>query len=215
MGSPKFLTQMQDNYKLMEAPPITETEDNDQNQIQKQEDKGCAQAFKDQAMRFCSPHTAVPEEWGEGKRMPLLYGPYGLSSFTYSILGLWILIFVRDNHVLGTPFYIDGTLLFVQGIVSYGCDVYTFGFSSIFKILDRCSALVQGIWWIAKLIYVSMSIAEYFVFIGFAMIAIVCKFKGEVSMRNLQWNQFLIWHSLWHFFVPIGLFIWAFLRNNN
>lgn len=179
-------------------------------------DSSCTQAFIKQATRFCSPHTAVPEEWAEGKRSPLLYGPYGLSSFTYTILGIYLIAAIPFNNmtVLGTPPIVDGSILIIQGIVSYGCDVYTFGFSSIFKIFDRCSALIQGLWWTLKLTYVPMTWFEYIIFIGSGIIGVVCKFRGEIAMRKLQWIPFLVWHSLWHLIVPLGLFVWAFIRND-
>ena len=180
-------------------------------------------AIAAQARRFCSPHTAVPKEWAEGGKYPLLYGPYGLSSFAYSVLGIWIMAaFAYDDlSVFGTPPIVDGLMLFVQGLVSYGCDVYTFGYSSVFKILDRGEALITMAWWTAKLFYlniapqcVSMNAAEIVVFLVTGVIAICCKVKGEMAMRKLDWTAFRVWHSLWHLSAPLGLFVWALMRKN-
>ena len=156
----------------------------------------------------------MPEEWAEGKKFPSLYGPYGLSSFSYTILGIWIVVAIRGTYTLGTPPAIDGTLLIIQGLVSYGCDVYTFGYSSVFKIMDRCEAVVVFLWWTAKIFYVRQQWYEYVIFIGTGVVAVAFKMKGEVAMRNLEWVQFTVFHALWHYTVPLGLFVWAFIRND-
>lgn len=166
-----------------------------------------------QLHRIFSLDTAVPKEWANGKKTPSLHGWYAVSSLNISLLGVWILITVPNiNILLGTPPMIDGTLTLIAGILSYFCDVVTFGYRSIFKILDRCCAMSMILLWSSKMFILELSLEERILLLITFFLGLACKTKGEIAMKKLQWESYLWWHSLWHFAGVLGLFIWISYR---
>mmetsp|Transcript_3069 Transcript_3069/g.7163 ORF Transcript_3069/g.7163 Transcript_3069/m.7163 type:complete len:179 (-) Transcript_3069:71-607(-) len=166
-----------------------------------------------QAKRTCSLKTAIPAPWAEGRRRPKFLGLYGLSSWCYSVLGVYIIIYrhAGQQSVFGPPqvCLVDGTLLLVQGCASFGCDVLTFGFASWWKPFDRILAILLGMWLAVKPILVVMSPAQILTYYGVGAAAVFCKLRSETALRGLHWGGFLAWHTYWHTVAPMGLLLWS------
>mmetsp|Transcript_11817 Transcript_11817/g.16363 ORF Transcript_11817/g.16363 Transcript_11817/m.16363 type:complete len:183 (-) Transcript_11817:115-663(-) len=165
-----------------------------------------------QIRRAFSTKTAVPEEWSEGKRMPSMWGPYGLSSWCISVLGLWILASKKGIQAFGQQFFIiDAILLMNQGVASWGADVLTFGFSSWWKPVDRIHAVCLFIWLALKPVLISMSLLQMLIYIVIGMVALACKYQSERSISKRCWQSFLFWHTAWHVVPPASLIVWAII----
>ena len=83
--------------------------------------------IRDRLTKTVSTETIIPASF---KPRPSRIGPYGFSSFSYSLLGFYVVVLPR----LWTGMYLEGCLVIFQGLASYMCDVYTFGVDSKWKV---------------------------------------------------------------------------------
>lgn len=93
--------------------------------------------LQQRAQLILSRRSAVPSNWRQCRFLPPSpLSVYSFSCFTYALLGLWSLFWFRTRPLFpGLQF--EATLLILQSVTSFGCDVYSFGETSIWKPIDR------------------------------------------------------------------------------
>jgi hypothetical protein len=148
---------------------------------------------------------------------------YRSSPFFYSLVGICVIVFYKrlreyDKTFTWIPF---GFALFLQGFISYMGDVYTWGMVSNWKNLDTIyAAFLTFVSGPIMIIRAFMGYANYptslpFLWGIFVIWAIVCKFMSTRVLRlNLNVDEYLLWHGLWHC-LPVyatAIILWLGIR---
>jgi hypothetical protein len=94
-----------------------------------------------------STKSVIPAKWRAQLARPASL--YGISSWSYTVLGLFVLAQARDcprslpgatSHAC-LPAELEALLVIVQGALSFMADVWNIGRPSLFHCLDRSSAV--------------------------------------------------------------------------
>ena len=181
-------------------------------------------AGRSRGARAGTPHNWLyPESCRHAIGEPVEYQPaswlpdvqqawwYQISSFAYCIVGT--ATFVRPEPLLACaphfPFCTMGFGIVVNGILSYMGDVYTWGVWSRWKAADIILATTNTL---LQFLLVAMGICGYAAFPPEApallalslAIALFCKARGTAAVARGDCARFLLYHSLWHYTLPLG-----------
>ena len=135
------------------------------------------------------------------------YKLYILSAFFYSFLGVLILTKFKDTIPnLKNILFIQGILLIIQSIFSYFADVKSNGKKSNWHIYDRLISIFNTIFIFSNILWLPyIDISIYIITLIGGLILLK---KSRQSRHNLKYNDYLIYHILWHLWFPLGILLW-------
>ena len=134
---------------------------------------------------------------------------FAASSFTYTLLGLVVLLnrAALDRHAAWFPWTVFGLSGVAQGFLSYMGDVAAIG--TDWGRADRMLAITHtGA--ITLLVGTCLAGTTFFprravVCLGVGLVlSLGCKAKGASALRARSLAQYVRWHGLWHLFLPLG-----------
>jgi len=149
-----------------------------------------------------------PPEWREHMRWW-----YRWSSFAYCVAGGLLVVRPVNRYAEpccgAFPFRSMGTLIFVNGLLSYMADTHTFGYPSAWRVADSYVAtfntLLQFILIVLQLVGpMSFPRDMVTVFTASLLIAVWCKRKAVAAFKRRDRDAYLVWHALWHVVLPAG-----------
>ena len=147
----------------------------------------------------------LPAHWP--KKLPLLYC---LSSWNYSIVGVYSL-YIYYNTMLYEGHFVDSLLLITQGYLSYLGDVHYFGVQHYSRVIDKLLAIAFTTRFITRFIaYFTGDIIETTIYTVTFSGGMYCYYNSNKSRENF--NDYVYWHTLWHFTFPLGLFVFIYLK---
>lgn len=157
---------------------------------------------------------SMPMEWCNSPRLGWV-SPYGISCFSYSVIGLLIFGFFNTTYVLSSypipiPILLHVFGLIFQGLFSFIGDVVYKKKKNIWHDIDRLCAMFNCIFLLANVFWVSMM--EKFIFLlGFINGVFIFK-KSRKYRKELNINKYAYYHTLWHLTFPFYLLIWIVYR---
>lgn len=158
--------------------------------------------------------SCIPKSWCKETYLPPAFlSVYGLSSWTFAALGIWI--FLRFDKPLFPGMFFEAALCILQSVTSFGCDVQSFGRASIWKPLDRLMASFFTLWQVLKFFWLGQTRRERLMWGMAISVALYCFYQAQAALRTRpkpDFRAFLRWHSLWHLSLPLGAAIWCELR---
>ena len=142
------------------------------------------------------------------------YTPYGLSSFTYAILGVLQLTVFAGNfdiepHV-PVPLPLEAACLVLQSLATLLADVVFMGEDSCWHALDRVAATLNVLlvlcnmaWisWLERLLYLVVVLSG----LSLLRCSRAARLAGDIP-------GVACWHGFWHLWFPCGLAMWLALR---
>ena len=151
----------------------------------------------------------VPFEWRGDPRLSL-FSVYGLSSFCYTLTGIWLawLLAHRPERKFWPLMHVEAGLWIWQGLISYMGDVVDLGIPSWSHPADRISVLLFG------------GCGCYYIFLncrgdygrllltclrGVGMAAFYAFGRGSQACREAKLDAYRCWHTLWHTIFPFGM----------
>jgi len=142
--------------------------------------------------------SAIPR--GLFRRKPSHFSVYGLSSWTYSVVGVSLFLYVGEEIHLFEPI-----LWFFQGILSWGNDVLTFGETSYWNILDKihasafvfCFCFWFMLMWEFKYTHAAL-------FLSSLLAGSLARTKSILALETRNAHSYLKWHTIWHIAFPLG-----------
>ena len=133
---------------------------------------------------------------------------YGLSSLSYSVTGVVILLLLRLRPE--RSFYAfenaEACLWIWQGLISFKCDVLDLGIPSWSHPADRISATLFILQQTLKFCFVSCegSLGQPLLYAMYAALAAGgwCFHCSSVACRNHLLEAYRFWPIAWHFMIP-------------
>lgn len=157
---------------------------------------------------------SIPDTWINNKLIKW-NSIYGLSSFTYGILGIAMIFLFKDNfdsknYNVPIPIYLLGTLLIIQSFVTFMGDVYCVDKPCLWHKIDKYLATFNTLVFSICMFYIS--IIEKLVF-SFGIVNGLYFFKqARISRKNNNIENYAFYHSLWHLTFPLYLLGWLLYR---
>ena len=156
-----------------------------------------------------SRKSSLPPPWRKHLAIPL--SVYGLSSFTYTIVGLHALALwtACPSAIPEWPqsiAVIEACLVTLQGLWSFCSDVLNAARDSSFHIVDRVSAVsLLGLQFVKLGGFMRNMPTEHLMWMWSGLIvAIVCKLRGYRAILDGSRESFRFWHIVWHFSLPLA-----------
>lgn len=137
----------------------------------------------------------------------LSYKLYIISSFSYLFLAIFQLtIFKNTIPALTNILFIQSICLIIQSIFTYYADVINIGKKSNWHIFDRLIAIINIIFIFSNIIWLpNIDIIIYMTSILSGLILIK---KSRFVRKKKDFRSFIFYHSLWHIWFPMSLFLW-------
>ena len=162
----------------------------------------------------------TPDEWRTNGLLDpknLFFTYYGISSFSYTIIG-FLIAFVFPN-----TFYIDpvieispvfeGICIMLQTPFTLMADVLSmYKEKSYFHPIDRIVATFNTGLIASNIIFVKWG--EKILYLLVPPIGSLILIESRKARDGNNYNEYLKWHTLWHCIYPISLFLWILYRNN-
>ena len=141
---------------------------------------------------------------------------YGLSSFSYGILGILIFICFKNNfktekHGIPIPIYLYISGLIIQSIVTFMADVYFINSESICHNIDRFVALINTLSFSICFFWMSF-FGKIILIFGLTNGLYLFKLSRYYRKRS-NLKLYTYYHSLWHIILPAYIFIWLIFRD--
>tara|TARA_B100001564_G_scaffold344754_1_gene342641 strand:- start:1187 stop:1771 length:585 start_codon:yes stop_codon:yes gene_type:complete len=136
-----------------------------------------------------------------------IYKLYILSSFCYLFIGVLILtVFKNTVPNLKNILFIQGILLIIQSIFTYFADVKSNGKKSNLHIYDRLIAIFNTIFVISNILWLPpIDIGIYIITLITGLLILK---KSRNARHNFKFKKYVMYHSLWHLWFPLGLLFW-------
>lgn len=136
-----------------------------------------------------------------------IYKLYILSSFCYLFIGVLILtVFKNTVPDLKNILFIQGILLIIQSIFTYFGDVKSNGKKSNLHIYDRLIAIFNTIFVISNILWLPP--VDVGIYIITLITGLLLLKKSRNARHNFKFKKYVIYHSLWHLWFPLGLLFW-------
>ena len=136
-----------------------------------------------------------------------IYKLYILSSFCYLFIGVLILtVFKNTVPDLKNILFIQGILLIIQSIFTYFADVKSNGKKSNLHIYDRLIAIFNTIFVISNILWLPP--VDVGIYIITLITGLLLLKKSRNARHNFKFKKYVIYHSLWHLWFPLGLLFW-------
>ena len=161
--------------------------------------------------------SVVPPSWG-GRlaRLVAEANPasiaYALSSFSYSLAGLCLIAAAHEMQARvnsSYPWLLEGVLLVTQGLLSFTSDVAFLGRSCRARAVDRVLATTLTVLQVAKLPPHALGYAGFTPMPRYAAwahllwpVGVLFYFRSRRASGEKNFEDFLLWHSLWHAALP-------------
>lgn len=163
-----------------------------------------------------SPKTNLNPLWCNGKKTVSLWGSYAFSSLSYAILGLGFGVPFWNRPLFPYMRY-EVVLCISQTVTSYGCDVYSFGINSWWKVADRLHACLFTVWTVAKLLWLRMPPVEWVIWVATLAFSYSVFINAQYAMKTdfygiSSFRVFIFWHTIWHYALPGGVGLWMTAR---
>ena len=152
----------------------------------------------------------VPSQW----RRYNYFAPcsfYGLSSFMYSLAGVWLLALqvIHPDRMLYSFEYSESILWIWQGLISYKCDALDMGVRSWSHPCDRISATLFTVFLLLKYTFVDC-VGRYgphllVVTTLLFLVGLYCFHRSCRACRAKSPRDYCFWHSTWHFVFPLTM----------
>ena len=155
----------------------------------------------------------VPRAWRNAAILQPL-SLYGMSSFNYTLTGLWLLYLLHAHPERSLHFtleYVEAWCYVWQGIISFKCDAVDLGVPSWSHPVDRICATLFTIQQSIKYCFVDcrgpiqppLAVLVSVVFVlGFYAFRQSCTACQERALRDYRY-----WHVTWHFAFPVAMCI--------
>jgi hypothetical protein len=136
-----------------------------------------------------------------------IYKLYILSSFCYLFIGVLILtVFKNTVPDLKNILFIQGILLIIQSIFTYFADVKSNGKKSNLHIYDRLIAIFNTIFVISNILWLPH--VDVGIYIITLITGLLILKKSRNARHNFKFKKYVMYHSLWHLWFPLGLLFW-------
>ena len=136
-----------------------------------------------------------------------IYKLYILSSFCYLFIGVLILtVFKNTVPDLKNILFIQGILLIIQSIFTYFADVKSNGKKSNLHIYDRLIAIFNTIFVISNILWLPP--VDVGIYIITLITGLLILKKSRNARHNFKFKKYVMYHSLWHLWFPLGLLFW-------
>tara|TARA_Y100000591_G_scaffold167668_1_gene144615 strand:+ start:1882 stop:2469 length:588 start_codon:yes stop_codon:yes gene_type:complete len=136
-----------------------------------------------------------------------IYKLYILSSFCYLFIGVLILtVFKNTVPDLKNILFIQGILLIIQSIFTYFADVKSNGKKSNLHIYDRLIAIFNTIFVISNILWLPP--VDVGIYIITLITGLLLLKKSRNARHNFKFKKYVMYHSLWHLWFPLGLLFW-------
>ena len=136
-----------------------------------------------------------------------IYKLYILSSFCYLFIGVLILtVFKNTVPDLKNILFIQGILLIIQSIFTYFADVKSNGKKSNLHIYDRLIAIFNTIFIFSNILWLPP--VDVGIYIITLITGLLILKKSRNARHNFKFKKYLMYHSLWHLWLPLGLLFW-------
>jgi len=146
---------------------------------------------------------------------------YRWSSFTYCVAGGMLVVRPAPmyRHAQpccggphGFPFRTMGAFIFVNGLLSYMGDTYTWGHASCWKTADVLAATTNTLLQFALVLLHVLGPMSFprdmvSVFTVSLVAAVVCKRRAALALQRRDRDAYLRWHTAWHVVLPAGAVI--------
>ena len=176
------------------------------------------QGFRDRVSRFVrtqlSTDSTFPTRWDPAHASLQLWTSYGLSSFTFCFVGIFMLVVSPRNFELEpkipVPQELQALGLCAQSIATLFADVLFLSKDCLWHLVDRWLAMVN-VAFIASNMYWLPSIEKA------AFLTVVL--GGAELLNRSRWSRvhrdetcFAFWHTAWHIAYPALLLTWLAYR---
>ena len=143
-----------------------------------------------------------------------IYKLYILSAFFYSFLGVLILTkFKNTVPNLKNILFIQGIFLIIQSIFTYFADVKSNGKKSNWHIYDRLIAIFTIIFIFSNILWLPP--VDVGIYIITLITGLLILKKSRNARHNFKFKKYLIYHSLWHIWLPLGILLWLLYNHFN
>ena len=156
----------------------------------------------------------MPKEWCNSTQLDW-FSPYGISCFSYSVIGWLFYVFFYTSYVFSTypipiPIMLHIFGLTTQSLFSFMGDVVYKKKKNVWHTIDRFSAVFNIIFLAANIFWVS-NIEKYIFLFGIINGIYIFK-KSRKYRKELNINKYAYYHTLWHLILPFYLLIWIVYR---
>ena len=136
-----------------------------------------------------------------------IYKLYILSAFLYSFLGVLILtVFKNTFPNLKNILFIQGIFLIIQSIFTYYADIKYNGKKSNWHIYDRLISIFNIIFIFSNILWLQPT--DIIIYIITLITGLTLLKKSRNASRKFKFKKYLMYHSLWHLWMPLGLLFW-------
>lgn len=136
-----------------------------------------------------------------------LYKLYILSSFFYVFIGFLILTIFQDIIPnLENILFIQGILLIIQSIFAYHADVKYIDETTNWRICDRIMAIFTTIFIFSNILWLPYT--DICIYIITLISGLLLLKISRNKCKNLKFEEYLMYHILWHLWFPLGLLLW-------
>ena len=166
-----------------------------------------------------SKDSTYPSTWSRSHPKLQLWTFYGLSSFSYSILGILMLTAFRGNYArapqIGIPQSAHAAALICQSVATLNADVFNLTRDSMWHALDRWVAFSNVVFLASNLFWVSwFEIAIFSVGLvgGYELLNRSRLARLPTSGDAHTEEGFAFWHGAWHWGYPTLVAGWLCFR---
>lgn len=167
------------------------------------------QEIKDLSLDYIlSKEDGTPKQWRH--LAPSYWSFYGLSSWFYSIVGIILVVLVYETRLQSTFYLYEGYFWILQGYLSWKNDVQGWGVPSMYKVFDRAHATGFSLIWLLNIIildgiiYANYGMHELLLCVTTVYCGMFCRKQVAQAAKELNYDGFVLWHSLWHVTFPVG-----------
>ena len=88
---------------------------------------------------------------------------------------------------------------------------------SWWKVGDRLHACLFTLWTVAKLVWLTMPVIEWLIWLATLGLSYVVFSKAQYAMKtdvygSSSFDKFIFWHTIWHYVLPGGVGLWMTMR---
>jgi len=158
----------------------------------------------------------MPSDWRPARPDPAvgLLTAYGLSSFTYGVLGLAMLTIFAGAFelppVVQVPMALQGSCLIVQSVATLLADVCFIGRDSVWHAIDRWMALCNVLFFTGNVYWISLGERVWFATGGLAGMLALSASRHHRAHGSTA--SFALWHVRWHVAYPLVVAVWLAWR---
>ena len=161
-----------------------------------------------------SADSTFPAHWDPLHPSLQLWTSYGMSSFTYSFVGMCMLVLFPGSFALEPTIPVPQRLqafgLCAQSVATLFADVLFLSKDSFWHLLDRWIAL-SNVLFVASNMY-WLSRIEKAVFILAVLGGVELLNRSRMSRLHRDEVTFAFWHTAWHVGYPAFLLAWLVYR---